>query len=113
MAQLLNEFIGATLEAYMAKFFDIDAGVYRLLRKFLTWSSSMALIATFVRRKSDTAFADQNAVLADASKKGTGEATKSYGEMIEAPPSKSDLGSEEAPPQQVFQTSTEKSLCEA
>lgn len=48
---LRKDVMGETLEAHISKSFDTYAAADRLLKKDLTSSSFMALIATFVRRK--------------------------------------------------------------
>lgn len=92
---LRKKVIGETLNAGIAKFFDTDAAPVRLSKKLLTSSSFMALITTFVRRKTDSAIADQKCRLAMASKKEAVPDLEAYDDIIETPPSRSDSGSEE------------------
>lgn len=53
-----------TLYAQKGKLFHVDIVIDRLSNKLLTSSSSIALIVTFVQRKTDYAFADQNIAIA-------------------------------------------------
>lgn len=92
---LHKDVMSKTLEVHIAKFFEISAAADRLWKKFMKSSSFMAPIATFVPRKTDCAKADQNTLIAKASKREPVVATEAYGDNIEEAPSWSDSGIEE------------------
>lgn len=84
---LPKEVISETLEAYLVRFFDTYAAAYRLSKKLLASSSFMALIATFVPRKTDSVIANQNTVLEKVSEKEAMAFTEEYGDTIKEAPS--------------------------
>lgn len=92
MDLLRREAIGQSPNTRIGKFFE---AADKLSKKFLTSSSFMALIATFVQRITESTIDDQNIVLINWSKmehvaiKGADE------EIIEQEQCRSDLGSKE------------------
>lgn len=92
---LRKEVICKTLDAHTVKFFDIDTATDRLQMKPLKLSSFLQRTATFVERKANSAFVDQNKVFAKASKKEPMAAKELNGGIIEKLPIQLGSGSKE------------------
>lgn len=90
-----KEVINGTLDADLAKLFDINTAADTISKELLTCSSSIAPIATFVRHKKDSLIAGQNSVVANLSRKGPAAVVGEYGDIIEEVPSQSDSESGE------------------
>lgn len=82
------------LDTHMTKFFDTNAAKQRCSKKLLKSRSFMTSVATLVRCKMDPASADQNTVIARASKIDPMEAQKAFGDILSELPIQLESGSE-------------------
>lgn len=108
---LRKEIIGETLGGHVAKLLDTDAAINRLSKELLTSSLFVALIVTFVQLENGSAIADQNTVLATASKKKLLASMEEYGDIIEKGAKTIVLRKRRTPLQQLLRTPIENLLC--
>lgn len=81
--QFRKDIIGETPDAHIAKFFANDAAADELSKNFLTSSSLMAVIVSFVRHKTYFAIEDQNTVFSKTLKMELLAAMDAYDNIIE------------------------------
>lgn len=83
-----------TLDGHVAKIFDTEAAADRLSKRFLTSSTFMESIATFMRSKTYTTMAQQK-FSTTVARKDPMDTVETYKDDDESSPSRKDSGSDE------------------
>lgn len=92
--KLCKDVVGESLNAHIAKFLNTDAAADVFSKRSLISSSFMAPIATFLRRKTDTAMEDKKYSTASTSEEPI-NTVQAFNENSESLPSRSDSLSDE------------------